>query len=113
MDGDALMAMKPIRLLAPMGYGFKKSLGFKWEWKVSWEYNGLGEWEYFEEKFENRAGARYFKYHQLYVDKAQMGGHRPIPHTCFRNVKLHRRLVQTNWEEYNDSFTWNAGCGKR
>ena len=86
--------MKAIKLLAPMGFGFKKSLTFKWEWAVFYEtLNG----EPYSQHFDSRAEARRYRRGLYFVKK----------------IKIKRRLVQTSWENYNDSFTWNAGCGRR
>lgn len=91
------MSMKYVKLLAPMGLGFAKSLTFKWEWGVAYEvFNGEAWYPAFKH-CESRRAARQF-----------IRGRG----TWSRKHKIKRRLVQTQWEAYNDSFTWNRGCGR-
>ena len=77
----------------------KKTRRFKWQWRVKYDLNQHGEWEtYYSPEYGSRREARKFK--QI------------IP-VIARNVKVQRRFVEVDWHEYNDSFGWNAGCGKR
>jgi len=87
-----------------------KTLPFKWEWKVTYEYCPDGQWYSMSETFQNRDKARAFKRDVLYCHQGVVS---PIPYTCYRNIKMYRRLVCARWEEYSDSFTWNRGCGTR
>jgi hypothetical protein len=94
------MVMKPIKLLAPLGFGFKQSLTFKFEWRLDYELQfPRGKWLKKHKFFESRAKLRAYK--RYHTDSNH------------RNFKISRRLVQTVWEPYNDSFGWNVGNGKR
>ena len=79
-------------------------LKFKWQWAVFYEKRmwSLAEkdwaWSTFREDCSSRRLARNFK--------------RVVNHpgdTSLRNGVMKRRLVQRDWTEYKDSFTWNAG----
>lgn len=94
------MAMKAIVLLAPMGYGFKKSLKFKWDWAVDYEMFDGRQWRKALRHCKDREEARRFI------------RERKNSPSAYRNLKMKRRLAQTHWEEYHDSFGWNAGSGK-
>jgi len=84
---------------------------FKWEWSVSYEFNWTGEWEKgHRELFPDRESARQYIRKQMMCHR---GLTRPVPFTCFRNIRMQRRLVQARWEDYNDSYGWNKGNGKR
>jgi hypothetical protein len=81
---------------------------FKWEWRLEWEESSKDNfrdtvmvgWEQKWLTFKNRAVMRRFK---GFLQDAEWT----------RNVVVKRRLVQVNWEDYNDSFTWNRGCGTK
>lgn len=78
---------------------------FKWQWAVLYEFNtnygGLQpDWKPSISMCPDRARARRVK--RAVEDDPK----------C-RNVRLARRLVEGRWTPYNDSFTWNRGCGKR
>lgn len=81
---------------------------FRWQWRVSYEYCPNGEWEPYFEIFPNRKSARAYIRDILTCHKGLV---KPIPFTCFRNIKLQRRLVQINWHEYKDDFKWKNGSG--
>ena len=74
---------------------------FKWEWAVLCQYQDIGG---FVRDSVSVAPSRK-EVRKIYARL------RSDPH-C-RNVRIARRLVQSNWEPYTDSFGWNAGCGKR
>lgn len=77
-----------------------KSLNFKWEWQVEYHSKSYdGKDIRHTQICRNRAVARQVKF------TLQNRGH--------TQIKVKRRLVQANWEDYNDSFGWNAGRGKR
>lgn len=71
---------------------------FKWQWAVFFEENSYahGGWVNRKAICDSRREARLFKQSCL-IGKRYM-----------RNVKMKRRLVQANWEDYNDSFSYNA-----
>lgn len=76
-------------------------LKFRWEWRLEWEENNKGNlkgpdwWTQKHMVFKTREQMRQWKRYVLHAD------------WC-RNVVLKRRLVQVNWEPYNDSFSYNA-----
>jgi hypothetical protein len=78
-----------------------KKLVFKWEWAVFWEEKAYGnhEWKEKHAPCESRFEARIFAKHRKV--REQYGDY-------IRNVKIKRRLVQSNWDDYNDTFNWNA-----
>jgi hypothetical protein len=77
---------------------------FKWEWRLEWEeqerYDSVFDYPWVSKHLvlPNRHRLREWK---RYVLDARW---------C-RNVVVKRRLVQANWETYNDSFRHNAGRG--
>jgi hypothetical protein len=74
-------------------------LRLRWQWRVTYQLNQHGEWEtYVTEPFQSRMHARQFK--------------RLVP-LIARNVKIQRRLMEVDWHDYSDTYTWNSGCGKR
>lgn len=77
---------------------YKGCLWFKWQWAVFFEENSYahGGWVNRKVICDSRREARLFKQSCL-ISKRYM-----------RNVKIKRRLVQANWEDYNDSFSYNA-----
>ena len=81
------MAMKSVKLLAPMGFGFKKSLLFKWQWRVEYEMHDGGQWRKCYQMFESRSAAREFIRKRKY-------------RTWQRRFITQRRLAQTSWETY-------------
>lgn len=81
------------QLLYSFPHGFTKALRFKRQWRVVYQINSDGVWEQYEEYFDNRAMARYFK--------------RSLP-THTRWVKLQWRYVQVDWQTYRDTFSYNA-----
>lgn len=83
------MAMKPIKLLAPMGLGFKKSLDFKWQYRVTYEVHIFGRWEKEVVEFKNRDAAMKFR-------RERVGKNKPF----YRNFKIEKRLVETTWRPY-------------
>lgn len=89
------MSMKYIRLLAPMGLGFKKTLLFKWDWSVYFECNDGNGWYKGRRYVQGRRGAR---------DFVRSRKSRP----WIRNMKIQRRLASVAWEDYSDTFTYNA-----
>ena len=95
------MAMKYIRLLQNPAVWPTKVRMFKWEWAIEYEYNvnGMGLWKYGISVFPNRKNARIVLANMHFDERT-------------RDMKLKRRLVQAHWENYNDSFTWNRGCGR-
>ena len=62
---------------------------FKWEWRVVWNLHGTQKHSH---GFSSRAAARQFK--------------NVITTTC--NPRLQRRLVAVDWEDYTDTFSYNA-----
>lgn len=73
---------------------------FKWQWALFYEEKTYlsGTWIKKHMIFDSRADARYFKKYNL---SHHLRG-------LVRNVKMKRRLVQANWEDYQDSFSYNA-----
>ena len=71
---------------------------FKWQWALFYKEKTYrdGTWVDRMIIFHSRSEARAFKHSCLYDDK------------WIRNVKMKRRLVQANWDDYNDSFSYNA-----
>lgn len=85
------MAMKFLEIRDHINHRW---LLFKWQWRVEWQINYVGAT--LSREFSNRNDARRFK--SIVPLKAK--------------PRLQRRLVQANWEDYNDSFRQNAGrCG--
>lgn len=78
-----------------------KKLAFKWEWAVFWEEKAYArdEWKQKHAPMGSRYEARLFAKHRKVREK--YGDH-------IRNVKIKRRLVQANWDDYHDTFGWNA-----
>lgn len=76
-------------------------VAFRWEWKVCYEYQYWSQsqeyydWRYNEQVCPTRASMRK-------AVRAITGNE------CYRNIETKRRLAQVNWEDYNDSFTYNA-----
>ncbi|QGJ90126.1 hypothetical protein HWC80_gp086 [Mycobacterium phage Indlulamithi] len=74
---------------------------FKWEWAVFYEEWTRTAGHYRQKKIvcESRREARIFRdnlnVRVKYGDK-------------IRNVVMKRRLIQVNWDEYHDSFSYNA-----
>lgn len=68
---------------------------FKWQWRVVYQVNVDGVWEQHEHIAVNRAMARYFK--------------RNLPNTygSTRWARIQRRLVQVDWKDYKDTFSYN------
>lgn len=86
-----------------------RTFRFKWEWLVVYESRstgamgqGVGSWtRHYSGPWPNRARAR-----QDLRDTHRgryLAGLRE-----YRNIKLQRRLVQADWEDYNDTFRHNA-----
>lgn len=70
-------------------------LRLKWQWRVVWL--SAGNTVPSSKVFHSRREARQYK---------------AIVPTVYK-PRLQRRLVEVDWHEYNDSFGWNAGAGKR
>lgn len=70
-------------------------LRLKWQWRVVWLSAGGAAQS--TKTFHSRREARQYK---------------AIVPTVY-NPRLQRRLVEADWHDYNDSFRWNAGRGKR
>lgn len=70
---------------------------FKWQWALFYEENIYlhGGWKNQCLIFNSRGDARSSKF--------DLRRRKDI-----RNLKMKRRLVQANWEDYNDSFSYNA-----
>lgn len=89
--------MKPF-LLYRFGRGdaATQKLFFKWEWAVLCDYKGYQQdWGPSISACPSRANARRIRRTML-----------RDPH-C-RNVRIARRLVQTKWLPYNDTYSYNA-----
>lgn len=95
--------MKYIKLWGS-SISMSKSLNFRWEWRVEFEYMRWSQsqedydWRHGHMTFNTRRDARRFV--------------RTVKLRDYRKLVVKRRLVQVNWEEYKDSFRWNRGCGK-
>ena len=59
-----------------------------------------GGWKNRMMVFDSRADARLWK--------SNLNGQIKLRNASVRNVKMKRRLVQANWDDYNDSFSYNA-----
>lgn len=74
---------------------------FKWQWAVSCEVQDdtdfNGKWHPALTVIETRWRAREYR------NEINAGKLRGV-----RNAKLKRRLVQVDWEEYPDTFSYNA-----
>lgn len=79
------MAMKPLRLYRFVGLACTVTLQFKWQWRVITS-NGR------HAIFPNRQAARQYK--------------SVVPLEL--KPRLQRRLIQSDWNDYQDSFTYNA-----
>lgn len=72
---------------------------FRWQWRVVYQVRETdGVWRQYEHLEDNRAMARYFK--RTIV--RWHGTHN------IRWVKLQRRLVAVDWEDYHDTFSYSA-----
>lgn len=83
--------MKPVTL-----YWFVRGVTherkFKWEYRVVWTYGGKPQSSADFEVLHSRSDARRYK-------KSIWSALKP---------RIQRRLVQTTWEDYSDTFTYNA-----
>lgn len=80
---------------------------FKWEWSVHYyraeNYRSTApDWKPRMIVCQNRAEARVYR-----------NAFNSNPHMDKKKAVIKRRLVQANWEDYNDSFGWKSGSGKR
>lgn len=92
------MAMKYIELFK--GWPSRWSRKFKWQWAIEYDSKFDPPHRYLSRRnFSSREEARQYK--------------RQFENYGAENVVIKRRLVQVDWEDYSDSFTWNKGCGKR
>jgi hypothetical protein len=105
------MAMKYIEGFVRKRHGLLQTfVKFKWEWSIHYEFNvnhkysGNAFWVKGVSTFPNREAVR----------KAMR---KEFSEQCrpnkIRNIQIKRRLVQVDWEAYDDSFRWNRGCGRR
>ena len=80
--------------------GIKAIHKFKWEWGVAFDKYDGGWWAE-RQVFQSRRGARQFK-SNLLLDADPF-----LPKDKVRNVRLQRRLVSVDWQDYSDTFTYN------
>lgn len=94
------MAMKHISMMRSHYPALSKfgNLAFRWEWAIEFDSKLQGKRVIGVTRFKSREEARIYK--------------RQYESYGATNVKIKRRLVQVNWEDYSDSFKWNRGCGK-
>ncbi len=69
-------------------------LNFKWQWAVFYEQKSTLAYRICPTRKTAREFSRLMK---KYPD--------------VKKVQLKRRLIQANWDDYNDSYGWNAGRG--
>lgn len=93
-----LVSAKHIKL---WGIGaMSKTINFKWQWAVFYEQKAWNQ-----ERF-------YSAYRICPTRKMAREFSRLIKkHPDIKKVRFKRRLIQANWDDYNDSYGWNAGRG--
>ncbi|AYN58046.1 hypothetical protein HWB90_gp093 [Mycobacterium phage Fowlmouth] len=95
---EAQRSAQIVKKLAELGV---RSLHkFKWEWSVVYDKFD-GDWWPERQVFQSRRGARQFK-SNLLMDADPFIARRHV-----RNVRIQRRLVSVEWQDYSDTFSYN------
>ncbi|AVD99716.1 hypothetical protein HWB51_gp096 [Mycobacterium phage Cuke] len=94
-------SMQEVKTVASLG--IKQIQRFKWEWAVVLDVvDSEGDSWVERQIFQTRRGARQYK-SNLLLDADPF-----LSKTDVKNVKLQRRLVSVDWQDYSDSFSYNA-----